>query len=66
MVKPDPRLIKHVLDVIDCPPSRCVFTDDKSENVEAAQALGMHGHVFTSAFEFGAALGRLGYHQNAR
>lgn len=47
MIKPDPRIYRHLMQEHRLAPERAVFVDDKAENV-AAEALGMRGVVFTS------------------
>ena len=59
MAKPDPRLFKHVLEVIGCPPSHCVFIDDKPKNVEAARSFGLNGYFFESASDLRVEFARL-------
>lgn len=46
--KPDMKCFIHVIDKIGLEPSEILFIDDRSENVEAAQGLGMQGHHFKS------------------
>jgi HAD superfamily hydrolase (TIGR01509 family) len=41
--KPDTRAYLAAAAALDLPPSECAFVDDLVANVEAAQALGMHG-----------------------
>jgi putative hydrolase of the HAD superfamily len=41
--KPDARAYLAAAAALDLPPTACAFVDDLLENVEAAQALGMHG-----------------------
>jgi putative hydrolase of the HAD superfamily len=41
--KPDARAYLAAAAALDLPPDACAFVDDLLENVEAAQALGMHG-----------------------
>ncbi len=45
LLKPDRRIYEMVLDQLGLPAAACVFVDDKPENVQAAQALGMKGVV---------------------
>ncbi|MGW0649641.1 HAD family phosphatase, partial [Streptomyces umbrinus] len=37
-------------------PADFLFVDDREENVRAAQAVGMNGHVFTARDELAAAI----------
>lgn len=39
--KPDPRIYRHLLDLLDLPADRCVFVDDFVGNVLGAEAVGM-------------------------
>jgi len=47
LLKPDPAFFHHVLQRLDTSASNCVFIDDRAENVEAAQSVGMIGLEFT-------------------
>ena len=46
MAKPDPEIFRHVSQLTGGEPSQCFFVDDTAANVDAARALGFHGHVF--------------------
>lgn len=46
IMKPAPKAYQEVLRMLDLPAATCVFVDDQPVNIEAAQALGMHGIVF--------------------
>lgn len=46
VIKPDPRIYRLLLDRYDVDPHRTVFIDDSLKNVEAANALGIHGIHF--------------------
>ncbi len=48
MAKPDAAIYRHVSRLTGVEPSGCFFVDDTAANVEAARALGFHGHVFSS------------------
>ena len=54
--KPDPEVFRHVCRLTGADPSRCFFVDDTALNVEAARALGLHGHVFRTVEGLTAAL----------
>ncbi len=45
--KPDPAIYEHALAKLDTKPETTVFVDDDPENVEAAEAMGIKGIVFT-------------------
>ena len=49
LIKPDHRLFHVLLDRYGLIAGECVFVDDNSDNVAAAETLGMKGIVFTSA-----------------
>lgn len=49
VVKPDPQIFNILLNRYNLHPEESVFTDDRAENVEDAQRLGLHGIVFQSA-----------------
>lgn len=50
MVKPDPRIYDLTLARMGNPdPARVLFIDDREENIAAARAKGMQGHVFDGA-----------------
>lgn len=46
LMKPDARIYRLALDRLGALPHEAVFVDDMPKNVEAAQALGMHGILF--------------------
>ena len=46
LAKPDPRIYQHALDLLKIQPEEAVFVDDMPVNVEAAQAVGIHGIRF--------------------
>ncbi|HEY6280094.1 MAG TPA: HAD family phosphatase [Streptosporangiaceae bacterium] len=43
MRKPEERIFRHAVDLIGLAPGECVFVDDMTANVQAAEALGMRG-----------------------
>jgi putative hydrolase of the HAD superfamily len=45
--KPDPAAFRHCVTALHTAPADFLFVDDRAENVRAAQANGMAGHVFT-------------------
>jgi 2-haloacid dehalogenase len=49
LVKPDPRIFRHLLETHGLAPERTVFVDDSETNVRAAIALGMIGIHFAGA-----------------
>ena len=60
LAKPDPEAYRAVLKRLGVEPHEAVFVDDTRENVEAAQALGLQGIVFTTAEALTGELDRLG------
>ncbi|MFI1279475.1 HAD family hydrolase [Streptomyces sp. NPDC020858] len=54
--KPEPAAYEWCVRGLGVPVEEILFVDDRAENVEAAQALGLHGHVFTSVDALTAAL----------
>ena len=49
LTKPSPEIYKHCLDAIGVVASEALFLDDRPENIEAAQALGIHALLFSNA-----------------
>lgn len=47
MMKPEPDIYRYLFDKYQLNPKNCFFLDDKAENVNAGQKLGMDGIVFT-------------------
>lgn len=47
MVKPDPAIYRLTLDRYGLEAQKCLFIDDRLENVRAAEALGIAGYHFT-------------------
>lgn len=47
-VKPNIAFYKKTLEIIGASPSECIFIDDTQENVNAANAIGMKGILFTN------------------
>ena len=60
VAKPDPAIYRLAADRAGLPLDALVFVDDKPVNVEAAEALGMHGVVFTGGIQLRVALRALG------
>ncbi|WP_371774057.1 HAD-IA family hydrolase [Streptomyces sp. NBC_01438] len=54
--KPDPAAFRHCVAAMRAAPADFLFVDDRVENVSAAQAIGMKGHVFTGLDELAAAV----------
>lgn len=47
MAKPEPAIYRHTLKELGTRPEETLFIDDRLVNIEAAEALGMKGLVFT-------------------
>jgi glucose-1-phosphatase len=61
LAKPDPEIFRTALRRVGSPPPQaCAFFDDVSAFVDAANALGIKGQVFTTAANFRIQLARLG------
>jgi 2-haloacid dehalogenase len=54
--KPELKVFLHLLERIERPAQRCLFIDDRADNVAAAAALGFDVIRFSSASELAAAL----------
>jgi 2-haloacid dehalogenase len=59
--KPNPRIYQILLERHKLLPEETLFIDDAAANVEAAQALHFHGHVFKSPQGLEAHLIKLGF-----
>ncbi|MEM6997578.1 MAG: HAD family phosphatase [Patescibacteria group bacterium] len=46
MTKPDPEIYEHCIKALDVSANECLFIDDNATNVYAAEAEGIHGHVY--------------------
>ncbi|MEM7019403.1 MAG: HAD family phosphatase [Pseudomonadota bacterium] len=49
MMKPEPEIFEHLLEKAEFPAEQTIFIDDHRPNVEAAETLGIQGHVFENA-----------------
>lgn len=47
-MKPDEAIYRELFERYDLNPRECIFVDDRPENIETAQTLGMQGILFTS------------------
>jgi len=54
--KPSPAAFHHCVVAMRAAPADFLFVDDREENVRAAQAVGMNGHVFTDRDELAAVI----------
>jgi len=60
LIKPDPAIYQLLMQRHAIEPSRAVFIDDRLENVEAAQRVGLHGIHFLEAMALRPELRKLG------
>jgi len=58
LAKPDPECYAHALARLGVSAGEVIFIDDRSENVTAAAALGLHSLLFSSPGEVRAAVAR--------
>ena len=49
LTKPDPAIFRLALDRFRADAAQCLFVDDRPENIEAGQQLGIRGHLFRDA-----------------
>ncbi len=49
LIKPDPSIFELALDRFDRRAGQCLFIDDRQDNIETAETLGMAGHHFKEA-----------------
>lgn len=54
--KPAPAAFQHCVLALRAAPGDFLFVDDREENVRAARAVGMNGHVFTGREELAAVI----------
>jgi putative hydrolase of the HAD superfamily len=47
-IKPHPEIYLHTLDKLGVEPQQALFLDDRAANVRGAEAVGMHGIVFST------------------
>ena len=59
LIKPEPAIYQRLFDKYSLKPEECLFTDDKSENIEGARQLGMDGIVFSNAEQYERELRRI-------
>ena len=61
MLKPDPAIYHLALGRFGLQPHEALFIDDRPINIHGAEAVGMHGHVFTDAASLRACLEQEGF-----
>ena len=59
--KPTRQIYERVLGMTQADPPRCLFVDDREQNLAPARALGMHTIQFTSATALANSLAGLGF-----
>ena len=59
VLKPDAGIYKLALDSVGAVPGQSVMVDDMAENIEAAEAVGMHGILFRDPQDVHTELARL-------
>lgn len=60
MAKPDPAAFTHVAGLLGTSPARCLFVDDRADNVAGARAAGMRAERYASAGELRSLLEKEG------
>jgi 2-haloacid dehalogenase len=60
LLKPDPEIYYRALHRFGLKPNEALFIDDRQINVDGAEAVGMHAHLFTGAEDLRARLEREG------
>ena len=58
-IKPEEGIYRYLFETFSLNPESCVFIDDMPENIEAAQALGMQGHVLENLDDGGPLIDKL-------
>lgn len=51
MIKPEKRIYEHFLNTYHLKAEECLFIDDRTENVEGSQSVGINGFVFEGDFD---------------
>lgn len=51
-IKPEPEIYNRLFTKFNLKPEECIFTDDRSENIEGGRHLGMDGIVFKNAKQY--------------
>ena len=60
LIKPDAAIFELALKRFDCRADQCLFIDDRRENIEAGQAVGLAGHHFKDSRQLEHELKALG------
>ena len=56
IIKPDERIYRYILEKYDLKAEECLFIDDREDNVQGAESVGIKGFVFRNNYD---ELGRL-------
>jgi putative hydrolase of the HAD superfamily len=60
LIKPEREIYEYTLKKLNTNPEECIFIDDKEENVNAANKLGIHGILFQNKKQLIRELQKLG------
>ena len=60
LIKPDEAVYRRLIELYRLVPDECVFLDDVAENVDAAEAIGIHGIHFINENQAREELKKLG------
>lgn len=52
LIKPEPAIYQRLFDKFGLRPEECIFTDDRSDNIDAALRMGMPGILFQTARQY--------------
>ena len=52
LIKPDPKIYQRVMEEQGLQPEACLFIDDLKDNIQGAQACGIHGYQFSTPDAF--------------
>ncbi len=51
LLKPDVRIYRHLLDTYSLDPNECLFIDDRADNLQGAEQVGIRGLVFEGDYD---------------
>lgn len=60
LMKPDPKIFRHILKKLEAKPAETIFIDDNPKNVTAAEALGIKSLTYTNVTTLTSTLSDLG------
>lgn len=61
LIKPDPKIYQRVLEEQGLQPEACLLIDDLKDNIQGAQACGIHGYQFSTPDAFSDFLRRINF-----